>query len=45
MGGREKEKVETEMIEKPVEAEETEDRGEKRQRADTDPKCSQSRQK
>ena len=41
----ERERVETETIEVSEEADETEDRGEKRPRTDTDPECTQSRQK
>ena len=42
---KERERVETEIIEVTEETEETEDRGEKRPRTDTDPECTQSRHK
>ena len=45
MEERERERLETETIEVTEESEETQDRGEKRPRTDTDPECTQSRQK
>ena len=45
MEERERERLETEMIEVTEETEETGDRREKRPRTDTDPECMQSRQK
>ena len=45
MEERERERLETVMTEVAKETEETEERGEKRPRTDTDPEYSQSRQK
>ena len=45
MEERERDRLETEMLEVTEERAETVDRGEKRPRTDTAPECTQSRQK